>query len=384
MSSSLKVLLLPATLRGGGTERQVVNLAIALHGRGHEVAVAVPYAGEQYQPVLEAAGIEVVPTLKGSEPAGRYDPRRLVNMALRVSKTFRLIQLRQFDVVYSFGLFINVYTAFVCLRSRSKLVWGIRDSRPGPPKGFWLAERILVRRAALAIANSQAGRQSWICRNLPSSRIIVIPNGIDTQRFVISDEWRDQVRTELGIDSDTRLVGIVGRTNPVKNHELFLQAARIAVERQSNIRFVIIGQSTGERDARLRTLATELEIDSRVIWTGPTDQAERYFNALDVSVSCSTTEGFANVIVESMACGTPCVATDVGDARVILEGYGQVVEDPEPECLANAILEELGKTGPERRSRIRDSVVERFSLGAMVDQTESALQKVRDTERKRA
>jgi glycosyltransferase involved in cell wall biosynthesis len=372
----MKILLLPATLRAGGTERQAANLAKALYARGHDVLVAVPYDGDRYQSELEAAGVRVVTTLSSSEPVGRWAPKRLLNMWLRFWRTFRLIHRERSEVIYSFGNFINLYASLVAMTSRAPLLWGIRDSRPGPPKGFWLAERVLVRKAALAIANSQAGKQSWIKRGLPSDKILVIPNGIDMEKFTINDHWRSSIRHKLDVSSSQKLVGIIGRTHPVKDHELFLRAAKEVSVVDTSARFAIIGASTPAREAELRKLCLELGIHHLVIWVGPTDFVERHLNALDVCVSCSITEGFSNVLVEAMACGVPCVSTDVGDARFTLGELGEVVAGREPSALADAIICQLARSASVPREEIRNSVMNRFSLSCLVDRTEHALREV--------
>jgi glycosyltransferase involved in cell wall biosynthesis len=372
----LNVLLLPASLQSGGTERQVTELAIGLHRKGHQVTVATPYAHDRYQSDLEAAGVSVVILNLGPRPGKERPVKRVLNVLSRSVATVRLIDRSRFDVVYGFGSTTNFYAAAMTVFSKSKVVWGIRDSRPGPPKGFYLVERLLSRRARLVIANSGAGKTSWINRGLPGEKVVVIHNGTDFDRFCISESWRSEVRDQLGLTPDTPLIGIVGRTHPVKDHELFIRSARHVAEYCPNARFVIVGSSTPDRTNALMKIASEEGVVEKLLWAGSTHQPEKFFNAIDVHVSCSLTEGFSNVLVESMACGTPSVATNVGDAETIIGELGRTVTSRNPIEIARAVSEVLNSESLLDREAIRLHVSTRFSVRYFVDRSESRLREV--------
>lgn len=365
----MKILLMLSSLMGGGTERQVVNLAKALHAAGHSVDVAVPYANDTHQSELEEAGVSLIILNSGSRPEGRRSPKKLWNMVVRILRTYWLVIRSRYDILHGFGTTTNFYVSLVSVLSGAQVVWGIRDSRPGPVRGFRLIEKILAKRVALTIANSEAGRRSWINRGLPHDRIVVVPNGIDLDRFRIDSARGAEIRRNLGIQPGEKVVGMMGRTHPVKNHELLLRTARVLKESGQQVRFVVVGRSSPDRLQTLQRLSSELNIEDIVVWAGPTDVPERYFNSFDLTLSCSLTEGFSNVLVESMACGTPCVSTDVGDARLALGPFGEVVDPPTPQSLADAITRQLSV--PLDRHDVRSLVTSRYSVQAMADRTVS-------------
>ncbi|MHB9020069.1 MAG: glycosyltransferase, partial [Minisyncoccota bacterium] len=91
-------------------------------------------------------------------------------------------------------------------------------------------------------------------------------------------------------------------------------------------------------------------------------------SALDLCVLSSTGEGFPNAIAESMACGTPVVATDVGDAREIVGDTGRIVAPGRPEALADAMLE-VARRGGSRSAAARERIASRYSIGRMISST---------------
>ena len=125
----------------------------------------------------------------------------------------------------------------------------------------------------------------------------------------------------------------------MKDYPTFLEAAAIVAGRKQGMRFVSVGAGPPDYAARLREQARRLGLEGKMIWAGPRGDLPSIYNALDLLVSSSAFgEGFSNVLGEAMACGIPCIATDVGDAREILGEAGIVVSRRNPEALADGIM----------------------------------------------
>lgn len=362
----MKILFLIRALNVGGAERQLVVLAQGLRNRGHEVAVAVFYPGGALEKELKDAGVPIFSLAKG----GRWD---VAGFLLRLIHTVRQYQP---DVLHSY--ISNLVTVVVQpFLSSTKVVWGVRSSYMDFSRYDWLFRVSyglacrLSHSADLIIANSHAGRCGHVADGYPADKMVVIPNGIDVERFRPNPEARARIRAEWGVSAEDELIGIVGRLDPMKDLETFLAAAAELVATRRAVRFVCVGDGRTEYRAALQERARTLGLADLVCWTGTRTDVADVYSALDLLVNCSYGEGFSNVIGEAMACGIPCVATDVGDSGAVLGSLGELVEPKNPGALTLGIKRLL-----ERRlapTQIRQRIVEHFSLETLVLSTERTL-----------
>ena len=362
-SKPLSVLLLARSLETGGAERQLVELALGLKKRGHEVRVALFYSGGALETPLRTASVEIVDLRK----SGRWD------FAGFLMRTRRLVRRLRPDVIYSFLGGGNIVTGLVRpFAGRTKLVWSVLNSAYDLSIDHWLAraghrlEAALARTPDAIIANSSAGRAFAVQRGFPANKVAIVPNGIDTERFRPDAALRREQRRKLGLGEDQIAIGVLARLNATKDYPTFLRAAAEIAPRSPRARFLCVG-SGSELDA-LQRLAHGLGIADRVQFTGELD-APAALNAFDIACSTSVTEGFSNAIAEAMACGLPCVVTDVGDSALIVGDSGTVVPASSPTVLVPAI-EQVVRTLDEHDPRKpRQRIVEEFSIDRMVDRT---------------
>lgn len=191
---------------------------------------------------------------------------------------------------------------------------------------------------------SVSGPMAQIARELgvPHERLFVIPNGVDTGRFRPRD--RADARRELHLPADGRLIVTVAHLGPRKGHH---ETVRAMSALGPDVRLVLVGGG----DARpLRALAAKLGLADRVIMAGrqPYEKIPLYFNAADVSVLASYREGCPNVVLESLASGTPVVAANVGAVPELITSpsLGRIVEPRRVAPLAEAIAEVLRSPPP--------------------------------------
>lgn len=369
----MRITFLTRSLNSGGAERQLAVLATGLHERGHRVLVIPFYSGGPLRPELIEARVSV----RSPEKSGRWD---LAGFLWRLTK---LLRQERPDVLHGYLGGPNVLTVLLKpLLPRTRVVWGLRaavldlDRYDRFSRYTLQAERLLSRFADRIVVNSRAGRSFAIERGFPKGKIVAIPNGIDTDRFRPDPASQDRIQREWGIAEHEKLVGLVARLIPIKDHPNFLHAAALLAHEREDVRFVCVGDGRPAYRDELRSLSRKLGLEDRLVWAGARSDAPAVFNALDVAVSSSYGEGFPNVIGEAMACGVPCVVTDVGDSKDIVDGNGIVVPPRDSEALARGIAVALSGEAKHESDGPRERVVHEFGVRNLISTTEDVLMDV--------
>jgi glycosyltransferase involved in cell wall biosynthesis len=377
MNRKIEILFLIRSMHVGGTERQLVALAKGLDKTKFEVHVALLYGeGALLGELEDVPNVKVFDLLK----KGRWD---LVEFS---SRLIRFIRQNSFDIVYSFLPDVNLIASFAVFFGchRQRLIWGIRASnldwhRHGRlPRISCRLQKLLAGIPDVIISNSETGLRPIVQFNPLVRKPVVIPNGIDTQRFRPNAEARIEYRNRLNVAIHEHLIGMVARIDPMKDYETFIQAIGIIAREGKNLRFICIGSGPADYRAKLARIAIEKKIDKKIIWYGACLEMPSMYNALDIVCSASSHgEGFSNAVGEAMACGIPCVVTDVGDSKYIVGDTGVVVSPGDPEALAAGILELLRRKAENPGApgeQVRQRIVDHFSVDHLVARTSTVFQ----------
>lgn len=146
-----------------------------------------------------------------------------------------------------------------------------------------------------------------------------------------------------------------------------------------DVRFVIVGDGSDNYRKELHLLSRDLGLTERLIWAGLREDIPAVYNALDIVCSSSDSEGLGLTVAEAMACGVPCVVTDVGDSAKIEADTGIVVPPGDPQMLADGLKTMVLRLHGIRPLELRERIVSRFSIESMVEATEKALVEVCST-----
>ncbi len=370
----LKLCFLIRQMNDGGAQRQLLELVRGLDRDTFEITVITFYKGGRYWDRLSCLPRTQVRAL---HKRGRWD---FLFFSIRLLCE---LKVRQPDIIHSYLGLANVLAAlFKPFFPRSVVVWGVRS---GPDlyhhatladKCVHLIQTKLSGRASLVIVNSYSAARKLALDGLSQNSIVVIHNGINTDEFYPMAQRGRELRRNVGIDSESLVIGIVGRLAVEKGYPIFLKAASLFLEIQASAQFVCVGSGTTQYKASLLDLARKYGVSSRILWLDPRTDMGDVYSMFDVYTSTSLTESFSNSIAEAMACAIPCVVTDVGDSARIVGNAGITIPPGDPKALVKAWhelscmpLQDRHTLGAASRQRI----VDLFSLERMISATRERL-----------
>lgn len=365
------ILLVIRSLSNGGAERQLALLARELHLRGYDVRVGVLYRQGSYIGELREAGVPIVDFSK----QGRWDVLGVLKRILAFLADQRP------KVVYSFMQAENVLLLALkpwIRRYSGGLVCGLRVASHNPRShglASWMlnvAQKHLLPLADLVISNS-AKALSEMHASLPKGRGLLVPNGIEIERFTPSPEARSTHRANWGLANQDIAIGLFGRLDPQKNHRLAVEALALLKASQPSAKLVCVGSGSDDYRAGVQAHAERLGVGDRLIWTGAVADMAAAYAAIDVLCLASLAEGFPNVLGEAMSAGLPCVATDVGDCAAVLGDCGWIVPSGDAEGLATALKTAINSISQWDKTKSIKRVSESYSVNMLTDLTIKAI-----------
>jgi glycosyltransferase involved in cell wall biosynthesis len=217
-----------------------------------------------------------------------------------------------------------------------------------------LADRIIV------LTDGQRGELADMYRIAPREKFVVMPLGLELDALLVRPRKTGDMRRAWDIPPDAPLITIVGRLVPVKNHALFLRAARLVRDKLPGARFLVVGD--GELRAALEAQAAALGLGDAVRFTGWQRDVAAFYADSDALVISSVNEGTPLTVIEALACGTPVVATAVGGLPDLLMNgdLGALVPSEDADALAAAVLRTLDS--PPESDRLRVAARTHFSI----------------------
>jgi len=351
----MNITLIITGLGMGGAERQVCDLADQFSSKGHQVLLTSLTGETVNRP--QSTNIEVAELNMAKTPMGFI---RAYWQARRLIKQFKP------DVVHSHMVHANLFARLLRLSTRMpKLICTAHSSNEGG-RGRMLVYRLTDALCDLSTNVSQEAVDISVSRGAaPASRIIAMPNGIDTERFTFNPVSRASLRAQLQLANNTPLILVVGRLTEAKDYPNLLTAFSQLPNNLSHVQLAIIG--TGEEKSNIEALATQLGLSLRVHFLGLQRNVHAWMSAADLFVLSSAWEGFGLVVAEAMACERMVVATDCGGVKEVLGKCGILVTAKNSSALAQGLQQGLALSADAVKAQgaaARVRVVDNYSLTA--------------------
>ena len=371
-ATPLEVVHVIATLTPGGAERQLE--LVAPRSRHHARVVAL-YGAGGLADALRAQGVEVTEL----RATGWRKPLTPLVLARRLRRAAP-------DVVHVHLLSGQLHGIVAARLARVPLIVSTEHSLmdttiEGRPHRWWLRAlyRGLERLTSHTIAVSEVTSrrlQRWGVRR---ERITVADLGVDLDAVAFDPAARAEVRAELGADDDTRVIGAVGRLEPVKRIDVTLRACAPLL--RDGAMLVVAG--AGPLLEPLRRLADELGVADRVRWLGSRERIGPLLSAMDALVSASADETFGMAIVEAVGSGLPVVYVACPALELLPEPVEHTVHVPssgdeasDVDTIAAALASALGT--PARRCRpVATSVRDAYGAQAAADRVDDVYRRLR-------
>jgi glycosyltransferase involved in cell wall biosynthesis len=363
-SRKIKILyLIDYFHRTGGTEKHLSQLIDGLSGRFSCAVVVFDMGSNALLDGLRDRGVPIV-----NLPVGReYVP----HAAAQAWRLARLIRRERYDIVQTFHQKADTYGALIAwLAGARHLISSKRDTGElRKPWHVFLNRRLRCLFDAF-IAVAEGVRTAVVARDhLPPSRVKIIYNGVDTERFAVpSAAQRTAARERFGFGAADFVVGMVGRFRPEKNHDIFFAGLQQVLPLIPCLRVLAVGD--GPLYARFREQVGASDLSSRTVFTGAVDDVLACLWALDVGcLTSGSNEGFSNAVIEQMAIGLPMIVTAMGgNSEAVVDGEnGYVIAPCDAAALGRAVTALHGDPARAaamgRASRLRTE--QNFSLQRM-------------------
>jgi len=229
-------------------------------------------------------------------------------------------------------------------------------------KFSWFPEKILYNSSVSASKHEKFG--------FLKSKQEIIFNGFDIDQFKPDLVRRKHFRKTYNFTDADFLIGHAARYHPMKDHLTLIKSFKRVLEKYPKAHLLICGRGVNQNNMSLVKQIHSLGIAKNVYLLGQLIDLRDFYSALDLFVlSSAWGEGFSNVLGEAMACGVPCVATNVGDAARIVGSEECIVNPKMPEALAESILKQINKINGIEKSpsdRVRQHIINSFSLPKIV------------------
>jgi glycosyltransferase involved in cell wall biosynthesis len=362
----MNILHIITDLDDGGAEAVLYRLICHDQADEHQV-ISLTCEGK-YGPLLRQAGATVSAL---NMPRGRVALGGLWRL-------WQAVRSSRADVAQTWMHHSDLLGGLAARSAGVPVVWGIRNTmlEPGisPRSTLWVARlcaRLSYRIPRRIVSCAQKAAQVHTVLGYDAARMLVIPNGYDLARFAPHVAARDRLRAEWQIPSGVPLIGMVARFDPYKDHGNLMAALACLREKDTELCVVLVGNGVDTTNPALMAMVESAGLSDWVKLIGPRGDIPAVMSAFDVHVLSSSAEAFPNVLAEAMACGTPCVSTDVGDAALICGDTGWVVPPNNPGALAEALAKAIaaGRDAEgwrKRQQRARDHIAQEFAVDTMV------------------
>ncbi len=264
------------------------------------------------------------------------------------------------DIIDSWMYHSNLFSYIVGKKMlNKKVIWNIRHSnlRPEANKRMTLCIIHLCAKFSNNIDvityDSQKSMGVHDSTGYDNNHGVVIPGGFEIDKYLYSEKKRDNIRHELGISKDKKVMLTVGRWDVQKGYYFLIIALSILKKTTDDFLMLMVGTGLSNDNNSLVSIVEDNKLSEKIMLLGPRDDIPAILSSADIYICSSIGESFSNSIAEAMISGMTCIVTDVGDSAKIIGEFGILIPKENSEKMADAILISLNKNAPRSKNAMK-------------------------------
>lgn len=282
--------------------------------------------------------------------------RSPINPIHSIIKLSKLVKSAKPGVIQGWMYHGNIFASIAGAFCKAPVVWNVRctlyniKQEKRLTQMFIRFSKWLSKKPAAIIYNSSISKMQHEQLGFSADNGVLIGNGFDTNKFSPNAEKRMAMRNSLGLTESDIVIGHVARFHAMKDHKTLIKAAIEVLKKHPSIYFVLVGTDVDFNNPLFSEMLNTNELRQRFKLLGEQKDVSEIIPLFDLfTLTSSYGEGFPNVIGEAMACAKPCVSTDVGDAKPLIDETGLIVQPGNYHALAAALNQLLDKSIEERQ-----------------------------------
>lgn len=342
VSQSNKVMHIVSGLHIGGAEMMLYRLLT--HTRmENSVVVSLSKDGELAENIRKL-GVDVIELQRGS----------LIDTFKQICQ---LVEQYKPTVLQSWLYRADLLAGLVGWRKKVPVIWNVRQTEVGKVKTqghIWWIQRVNALLSRLLptciIYCADAAQKSHQTIAYSAKKAVVISNGIDTEKLAFDESLRRSQRKSWGIYNDEMVIGMMGRFDPLKNHQRFLRVIKQVIDLcpKYKVKAVLVGRGINKNNKQLMQIIQSYQLSDQVLLVDEVANVVPVYSAMDIHLLTSDNEGWPNVLAEAMSIGLPCVTTDVGDARLMVADTSTVIHKDNEAKYIEKVVEYVHLSSSER------------------------------------
>jgi glycosyltransferase involved in cell wall biosynthesis len=314
----MKILHIITGLNTGGAETMLLKLIREADSRAEKhIVISMMDKGSRGKEIQKYCDLHTLNLKQGKLSFSS------IYQLIRIAKRFKP------DIIQGWMYHGNLMALILNFFIRKKLFWNIRQTLVDINQEKKLTKVVIKLNSIFSnyvtgiIYNSLLSIKQHENYGFCRKNSIHIANRFDDKFYKITEESINENKSNLGLSKNTKVIGMVARYHPMKNHLGFIKNITPFLQKNSSLYCILIGTNINQQNEELVKAIQASANPDRFLLLGEKEDLTKYYNIFDYCVSSSLWgEAFPNIIGESMACGTPCIVSDVGDSKLIIDNWG--------------------------------------------------------------